>query len=139
MLTGICIIAHAPLASALKTCAQHIFSTTQDRCAERILAYDVPPGVDVSEGIARARCLVKELLTQKQGVLVFTDLTGATPANIARSILEDSPNVRVVSGTNLPAIIAALSAPTDAPVSQVALIAEAAARASLSTITECHT
>lgn len=133
--TGICIIAHAPLASALKTCAQHIFSTTQDRCAERILAYDVPSGVKVDEGIEHARRLVRELLARGDGVIVFTDLTGATPANIACALLEE-PLVRVISGTNLPAIIAALGAPADAPVSQIAFLAEAAARASLGSISK---
>ena len=126
MLTGICIIAHAPLASALKTCAQHIYSMTGDRSAERILAYDVPAGVDVEEGLRHARSLVDELLARTAGVVIFTDLTGATPGN------------NVVSGTNLPAIVAALNTPADAPASQVALLAEAAARASLSPLTSNH-
>ena len=137
MLTGICIIAHAPLASALKTCAQHIYSMTGDRSAERILAYDVPAGVDVEEGLRHARSLVAELLARTAGVVIFTDLTGATPGNLARRMLDD-PRVHVVSGTTLPAIVAALNTPADAPASQVALLAEAAARASLSPLTSNH-
>ena len=66
-----------------------------------------------------------------EGVLVFTDILGATPANIAHRLLDD-PRICVISGANLPAIIAALNAPADAPVSQVMTLAEAAARAGLS-------
>ena len=122
--TGLCIIAHAPLASALKTCAQHIYSMTGDISADQIIAYDVPAEVDAAEGLAHAQELLKTLFKHAEGVVVFTDLTGATPGNIARKLLED-PRVRVVSGTNLPAIIAALNAPSDASVVQVATLAEA--------------
>lgn len=131
--TGICIIAHAPLASAFKTCAQHIYSMTGDRKAERVLAYDVPSGVDLAEGVAYARRLIGELLAHADGVVVFTDLTGATPGNIARQLFEDG-RVYVVSGTNLPAIVSALSAAPDVPAGRVASMAEAAARASLSSL-----
>ncbi|MDO5530400.1 PTS sugar transporter subunit IIA [Sutterella sp.] len=135
MPTGICIIAHAPLASALKTCAEHVYSTTGDKSAERIVAWDVPCGIDVEAGLEHGRELVETLCAHNDGVLIFTDLTGATPGNIARRLLADK-RVRVVSGTNLPAIVAALSAPADAPLSQVATIAEAAARASLSALVD---
>ena len=133
--TGLCIIAHAPLASALKTCAQHIYSMTGDISADQIIAYDVPAEVDAAEGLAHAQELLKPLFKHAEGVVVFTDLTGATPGNIARKLLED-PRVRVVSGTNLPAIIAALNAPSDASVVQVATLAEAAARASLGALSD---
>ena len=108
---------------------------TGDISADQIVAYDVPPEVDASEGLAHAQELLKTLFGQAEGVVVFTDLTGATPGNIARMLLED-PRVRVVSGTNLPAIIAALNAPADASVAQVATIAEAAARASLGALSD---
>ena len=108
---------------------------TGDISADQIVAYDVPPEVDDSEGLAHAQELLKTLFGQAEGVVVFTDLTGATPGNIARKLLED-PRVRVVSGTNLPAIIAALNAPADASVAQVATIAEAAARASLGALSD---
>ena len=110
MTVGICIIAHAPLASALKTCAMHIYSMTGDTAAERIEAYDVPSTVDTEAGLIEVQQRTRRLLEEShEGVLVFTDILGATPA-----------------------IIAALNAPADAPVSQVMTLAEAAARAGLS-------
>ena len=127
MTVGICIIAHAPLASALKTCAMHIYTA-----AERIEAYDVPSTVDTEAGLIEVQQRTRRLLEEShEGVLVFTDILGATPANIAHRLLDD-PRICVISGANLPAIIAALNAPADAPVSQVMTLAEAAARAGLS-------
>lgn len=133
MSVGICIIAHEPLASAVKTCAMHIYSMTGDTAAERIEAYDVPAEIKALEGVCEARTRVARLLDHADGVVVFTDILGATPANIAHQLLDDS-RVAVISGTSLPAVVAALNAPADAPVAQVATLAEAAARAGLSTL-----
>jgi PTS system ascorbate-specific IIA component len=54
-----------------------------------------------------ARSLVREL-DQGQGVVVLTDIMGATPANIATR-LEVPEKVAVVSGANLPMLIRALT------------------------------
>ena len=103
MTVGICIIAHAPLASALKTCAMHIYSMTGDTAAERIEAYDVPSTVDTEAGLIEAQQRARRLLEEShEGVLVFTDILGATPANIAHRLLDD-PHICVISGVNLPA------------------------------------
>ena len=130
MSIGICIIAHEPLASALKSCAKHIYSTAGDASCERIACYDVPANLDVKDGIAQAERLI-EGLNECRGILIFTDLLGATPSNIAMSFLDD-PRVRIISGVNLPAIVAALSAPPDASVNQILAIAEGAAHAGIS-------
>lgn len=45
--------------------------------------------------------LVHELDTG-QGVLVFTDMIGSTPCNIAQRLVASSSNVRVITGVNLP-------------------------------------
>lgn len=130
MSIGICIIAHEPLASALKSCAQHIYSTTGDAACDSIACYDVPADLDVKAGIEHAEALL-EGLGGCSGVIVFTDLLGATPSNIAMSFLDD-PRIRVISGVNLPAVVAALSAPPDASANQVMAIAEGAAHAGIS-------
>ena len=93
MTVGICIIAHAPLASALKTCAMHIYSMTGDTAAERIEAYDVPSTVDTEAGLIEVQQRTRRLLEEShEGVLVFTDILGATPANIC--LLYTSPSPR---------------------------------------------
>ena len=94
MTVGICIIAHAPLASALKTCAMHIYSMTGDTAAERIEAYDVPSTVDTEAGLIEVQQRTRRLLEEShEGVLVFTDILGATPANIAHRLLDDPPSL----------------------------------------------
>jgi PTS system ascorbate-specific IIA component len=57
----------------------------------------------------RAREAVEEL-DSGQGVLVLTDLYGATPSNIAARLL-DSRQLRIVTGVNLPMLIRVLNYP----------------------------
>lgn len=45
------------------------------------------------------------LLDQGMGVLVITDLFGATPANIAQAVAKSYHTVEVISGLNLPMLI----------------------------------
>ena len=96
MSAGICIIAHEPLASALKSCARHIFSATGDTFCDSIAVFDVPCDVDAEQGEAEARRLISNF-PANQDVLVFTDVLGATPSNIAHRLL-DNPQVRVITG-----------------------------------------
>ena len=92
---GLLIIAHAPLASSLKTVAQHAFP----QCEVAIEAIDVLPDQDVGEIEKRAReCLQR---VRDPDALVLTDVFGATPSNVARLLAEDS-RVRVIAGVNVP-------------------------------------
>lgn len=59
--------------------------------------------------LMRAREAVNEL-DSGQGVLVLTDLYGATPSNIAARLL-DCRQLRVVTGLNLPMLIRVLNYP----------------------------
>lgn len=131
MSIGICIIAHAPLATALKQCAQHIFSSTEAAVSNEVFCFDVPHDVDVSAGIAQAESMVETLLQTKTGVLVFTDVLGATPSNIAHKLLS-FPNIRVLAGVNVPSLIATLEHVNE-PLCNVAALAEGAARSGIST------
>lgn len=61
-------------------------------------------------------CLVKQLqnflkdLDTGEGVLLLTDLFGATPSNIAQA-LQEAHNVRLVTGLNLPMLIRVMNYP----------------------------
>lgn len=95
------IVAHAPLASALRAVAAHIDA---DAVAD-IGVFDVRPehsAEDIAAGCAPwlERCAGCELL-------VLTDVFGATPCNGARRIGE-RPGTRVVAGVNVPALWRAL-------------------------------
>ena len=92
---AILIIAHAPLASALKAVATHVYP---DR-ARSVEALDVLPDVSVEEIEAQARALLGKSAAAE--TLVFTDVFGATPCNAAQR-LADTPSVRVIAGVNVP-------------------------------------
>ncbi|CAB3691135.1 PTS sugar transporter subunit IIA [Trinickia soli] len=98
-MAGILIIAHAPLASALRDCVAHIYGGLP----ARIGAIDVLPDSDPSEIVALAHSEI-ERLREENGALVLTDMFGATPANIA-SRLSALPGVRVLAGVNLPMLV----------------------------------
>lgn len=94
-MVAILIIAHAPLASALKEVAMH----TYPECAAQLEVLDVGPheGLDAVEARARgwlAAC-------GQDGALVLTDACGGSPSNVAQR-LADQARVRVVAGVNVP-------------------------------------
>ena len=91
----ILIIAHAPLASALKAVATHVYPER----ARSVAALDVLPDVPVEEIEVQARALL--LAASGAETLVLTDVFGATPCNAAQR-LADTSQVRVVAGVNVP-------------------------------------
>lgn len=103
MNNGIFIIAHAPLASALRQCVAHVFP---ERVAD-VLAFDVSADASAQETLTAAR----QVVTAKFGsasVLLLTDVMGATPCNVARQLL-GSVQARLVAGVNLPMLLRAVT------------------------------
>lgn len=100
--TSILLIAHAPLAHALRECALHVFPD----CGDSVLALDVPPSERPEDSLARARALLAE--AGEDTTLVLTDVFGATPCNVAQRLVEGVRS-RVVSGVNLPMLLRAVS------------------------------
>ncbi len=92
---GLMIIAHAPLASSLKTVAEHTFPD----CAMRLEALDVFPDAPLEEIERQARAMLARVRSPE--ALVFTDVFGATPCNVAQR-LADGLQVKVVAGVNVP-------------------------------------
>ena len=92
---GLLIIAHAPLASSLKAVAEHAFPD----CAANLAALDVLPNMPLEEIEAQGRQMLERIRTPE--ALIFTDVFGATPCNIAQR-LADGVQVKVVAGVNVP-------------------------------------
>jgi len=92
---AILIVAHSPLASALKAVAAHAYPD----CARTVAALDVLPDVPIEAVEAQARALLHQMPGSE--ALVFTDVFGATPCNAAQR-LADNPKVRVIAGVNVP-------------------------------------
>src|SRR5450631_1210450 len=92
---GLMIIAHGPLASSLKSVAEH----TYPDCSQTLEALDVWPDTPPEEVEARARAMLARVRTPE--ALIFTDVFGATPCNVAQR-LGDGVQVRVIAGVNVP-------------------------------------
>jgi len=102
--TRLLLIAHAPLAQALRACALHVFPD----CAADILALDVPADEPREHTLAAARVL---LGTSQAAVLMLTDVHGATPSNVARTLLQETPQgipMQLIAGVNLPMLLRAV-------------------------------
>ena len=104
-MVGIVVIAHAPLASALSKCAEHVYSC-EPSARREVRALDVDSGADLTQTVVRARDLVREV-DHGDGVLILTDVFGATPGNVATQLAE-SNRVAVVAGVNLPMLLRAV-------------------------------
>jgi PTS system ascorbate-specific IIA component len=102
MNNGILIIAHAPLASALRQCVAHVFP---ERVGE-VLALDVPASASAADSLAAARALVAPGAGRPW--LLLTDIMGATPCNVARLLAAEVP-ARLLTGVNLPMLLRAVT------------------------------
>ncbi len=105
-MNALLIIGHAPLAHALRQCALHVFPD----CGENVAAIDVQPNLSPDETLAAARITLQQLADrpQVQGVLVLTDIFGATPSNVAQKLV-DGVKSRLVTGVNLPMLLRSVS------------------------------
>lgn len=101
-MNGILIVAHAPLASALRQCALHVFPDA----SSAIAALDVQPNASPEDTAAQARTLLAQLGTPQ--ALVLSDIFGATPCNVASRVV-DGLHTRLIAGVNLPMLLRVLS------------------------------
>ena len=72
-----------------------------------------------------------EALDRGQGVLILTDMFGGTPSNISLSFLKEG-QVEVLTGVNLPMVLAIARNRSDSTLSEVAKTAEEAGKMSIS-------
>lgn len=98
MTTHILIIAHAPLASALKACVVHVFPDS----ANAVLAMDVESDQPLQALLDTASNHIDKFNSDQ--VLVLTDVFGATPCNVARKIV-DGTRSKLVTGVNVPMLL----------------------------------
>jgi len=99
---GILIIAHAPLASALRQCVLHVFPDA----GAGVVAFDVQPNVSADETWAGATQTLARLDTPQ--TLVLTDIVGATPCNVAQKLV-DGVGSKLIAGVNLPMLLRAVT------------------------------
>ena len=102
-MVGILLLTHAPLGRAFVEAAGHVFRGVP----ERLEAIDVLADQDTNQVCAVAREAIARL-NDGTGVLVITDVIGATPANCTLQLC-DPGKVEVISGISLPMLLRALT------------------------------
>ena len=105
-MVAIVVIAHQPLAGALVAAARHVYSRDPCAASRQLAGLDVPPDADVGAALGQARALVEQV-DRGQGVLVLTDMPGATPGNVAARLAQ-AGRVAVVAGVNMPMLLRSL-------------------------------
>jgi PTS system mannose-specific IIA component len=101
-MNGILIIAHTPLASALRQCVAHVFTDNP----EGVAALDVQPNTPPEETLAQARIMLAQL--GSTDALVLADVFGATPCNVAQKLV-DGVHSKLITGVNLPMLLRTVS------------------------------
>ncbi len=100
---GILIIAHGTLGESLIHCASHVIGGRPPHLTQLGVSVQDDPGVV----LPRARELVGQL-DQGDGVLILSDMYGATPCNIVCRLLEPG-KLEGIAGVNLPMLVRALT------------------------------
>ena len=101
---GILIIAHGTLGESLIHCASHVLGSRPPLLKQLgVSVHDDPVEV-----LPNARELVRELNQESGGVLILSDIYGATPCNIVSQLLEPG-RVEGIAGVNLPMLVRAIA------------------------------
>jgi PTS system mannose-specific IIA component len=97
------IVAHGNFGDSLIQCASHVLGQRP----EQLESLDLSSCDDPVEMLERARAQI-ERLDHGKGVLILTDVYGATPCNTVCKLIEHE-HVEAVAGVNLPMLLKALT------------------------------
>ncbi len=100
---GVMVVSHEPLGTALIHCTRHIYG----RLPVQLAALDVIPDEDPDQAYSAAIELLARI-NDGSGVIILTDLFGATPSRIAARLAQPH-KVVVLAGVNLPMLVKALN------------------------------
>lgn len=100
---GILVIAHGDLGSSFVQCACHIMGNRPPK----LMHLSISPSDDPDAILASALNLVSQL-DSGDGVLVLSDICGATPCNIGSRLVRQR-RVECLAGINLPMLVRALT------------------------------
>ena len=100
---GILLITHDTLGEALLQCACHVLN----KRPEQIMQLGVAAGDDPNDLLPLVKKLLK-LIDTGEGVLVLTDIYGASPSNLAGKLLQPG-KIEGLAGVNLPMLLRAIN------------------------------
>ena len=106
MSVGVLLMTHESMGAALVSAARHVLGRLPLPIDVQEIAADADPDQMLSAAAANAR-----ELDQGEGVLVLSDLYGATPCNIAQRLPNLGVRMHCVSGLNLPMLLRVLNYP----------------------------
>ncbi len=100
---GLLLVTHGSLGESLIQCACHVLNKRPLQIAQL--------GVSAQDDPLDALPLAREMLRlvdSGKGILVLTDIFGATPANVALKLMQPG-RIEGVAGVNLPMLLRALN------------------------------
>ena len=100
---GVLIVTHGDIGTSLLTSANQILGSEQ----KQVATLSVWRADDLDDLVLRARELMEQL-DAGDGVLILTDIFGATPGNVVSKLLQDG-KVEGVSGVSLPMLLRVLT------------------------------
>lgn len=100
---GLFLVTHGTLGESLIQCVNHVLNTRP----AQIVQLGVSAQDDPLDLLPTARQML-QWVDSGNGVLVLTDIFGATPSNIACKLLEPG-RVEGIAGVNLPMLLRALT------------------------------
>lgn len=95
---GMLVLSHGQLAQEFVATLEHILGPQ-----ENIKAIGIDPNDDIEE---KRYQLIREIKTvdMGKGVVIFTDMFGGTPSNLAISSMQEK-TIEIVAGVNLPMLV----------------------------------
>ena len=100
---GLFLITHTSYGESLIQCACHVLN----RRPPQILQLGISGQDDPLDALPLARQML-QLVDTGEGVLIMSDIYGATPANLAMKLLEPG-RIEGLAGVNLPMLLRALT------------------------------
>jgi len=106
MSVALLIVTHGEVGQALLDSAYAMLGGTVLKVGVVAVSNNSDP-----DEVAREIALAIARLNQGSGVLLLTDIYGATPSNVAMRFQDDEAKVMVASGINLPMLLRVLNYP----------------------------
>jgi PTS system IIA component len=103
IMIGLFLITHGSLGESLVQCACHVLN----KRPQQIVQLGVSGQDDPLDALPLARDMMR-LVDSGKGVLLLTDIFGATPSNIALKLLQPG-RIEGIAGVNLPMLLRALT------------------------------
>ena len=125
MAVGVLLLTHESMGDALIETSRHLLG----RVSLKVDALAIPPGSDIDFSMEAVASRIRSL-DSGDGVLVLTDVFGATPSNVLDRIAPTRVATKRGSGLNLPMLLRVLNYPEQS-LAELAQTAEQGGRAGI--------